>query len=80
MFRLPETLLPSYRQPVTVRDEVSIAGVAWPVYKLLALAIGLLVLVIAAVATSSAAPSVLAAAAAGTVVWLALSPFSSARR
>jgi hypothetical protein len=80
MFRLPETLLPSYRQPVTVRDEVSIAGVAWPVYKLLALAIGLLVLVIVAVATSSAAPSVLAAAAAGTVVWLALSPFSSARR
>jgi len=80
MFRLPETLLPSYRQPVTVRDEVSIAGVAWPVYKLLALAIGLLVLVIVAVATSSAAPSVMAAAAAGTVVWLALSPFSSARR
>ena len=80
MFRLPETLLPSYRQPVTVRDEVSIAGVAWPVYKLLALAIGLLVLVIVAVATSSAAPSVLAAAAAGTVVWLALSPFSWARR
>ena len=80
MFRLPETLLPSYRQPVTVRDEVSIAGVAWPVYKLLALAIGLLVLVIAAVATSSAAPSVLAAAAAGTVVWLALGPFSSAGR
>ena len=60
---------------MTVRDEVSIAGVPWPVYKLLALAIGLLVLVIVAVATSSAAPSVLAAAAAGTVVWLALSPF-----
>ena len=80
MFRLPETLLPSYRQPMTVRDEVSIAGVAWPVYKLLALAIGLLVLVIVAVATSSAAPSVLAAAAAGTVVWLALGPFSPAGR
>jgi len=80
VFRLPETLLPSYRQPMTVRDEVSIAGVAWPVYKLLALAIGLLVLVIVAVATSSAAPSVLAAAAAGTVVWLALGPFSSAGR
>ena len=59
---------------MTVRDEVSIAGVAWPVYKLLA------VLVIVAVATGSAAPSVLAAAAAGTVVWLALGPFSSAGR
>jgi hypothetical protein len=65
---------------MTVRDEVSIAGVAWPVYKLLALAIGLLVLVIVAVATSSAAPSVLAGAAAGAVVWLALSPFHSSDR
>ncbi|MCW2630766.1 hypothetical protein [Mycobacterium sp.] len=60
---------------MTVRDEVSVAGVPWPVYKLLA--IGLVVLVIVAVATGSAAPSVLAAAAAGTVVWLALSPFHS---
>jgi hypothetical protein len=65
---------------MTVRDEVSIAGVPWPVYKLLALSIGLLILVIVAVATSSAAPSVLAAAAAGTVVWLALSPFQSTGR
>jgi hypothetical protein len=65
---------------MTGRDEVSIAGVPWPVYKLLALAIGLVVLVIVAVATGSAAPSVLAAAAAGTVVWLALSPFHSSDR
>lgn len=65
---------------MTVRDEVSIAGVPWPVYKLLALTIGLLVLVIVAVATGSAAPSVLAAAAAGTVVWLALGPFHSSDR
>jgi hypothetical protein len=65
---------------MTVRDEVSIAGVAWPVYKLLALAIGFLVLVIVAVATTSAAPSVLAAATAGTVVWLTLRPFQSPSR
>lgn len=65
---------------MTVRDEVSIAGVPWPVYKLLALAIGLVVLVIVAVATGSAAPSVLAGAAAGTAVWLALSPFHSSGR
>jgi hypothetical protein len=65
---------------MTVRDEVSIAGVLWPVYKLLALTIGFLVLVIVAVATGSAAPSVLAAAAAGTVVWLALGPFHSSDR
>jgi hypothetical protein len=63
---------------VTVRDEVSIAGVPWPVYKLLALAIGFMVLVIVAIATASAAPSVLAAAAAGTVVWLVLGAVRSA--
>ena len=57
---------------MTVLDEVSIAGVPWPVYKLVALAIGLAVLVIVAVATGAAAPSVLAAAAAGTLVWLTL--------
>jgi hypothetical protein len=62
---------------MTVRDEVRIAGVPWPVYKLLALAVGLIVLVIVAVATTSAAPSVLAAAAAGTVVWLGLGTFRS---
>jgi hypothetical protein len=65
---------------MTVHDEVSIAGVPWPVYKLLALAVGLIVLVIVALATGSAAPAVLAAAAAGTVVWLALSPFQSTDR
>jgi hypothetical protein len=65
---------------MTVRDEISVAGVAWPAYEVLALAIGFLVLVIVAVATGSAAPSVLAAAAAGTVVWLALRPFQSPDR
>jgi len=64
---------------MTVGDEVSIAGVPWPVYKLLALVIGFIVLVIVAVATASAAPSVLAAAVAGTVVWLGLGAFQSTR-
>jgi hypothetical protein len=62
---------------MTVRDEVRIAGVPWPVYKLLALAVGFIGLVIVAVATTSAAPAVLAAAAAGTVVWLGLGAFQS---
>jgi hypothetical protein len=64
---------------MTVHDEVSIAGVPWPVYKLLALAIGFLVLVIVAIATGSAAPAVIAGAAAGTVVWLGLGAFHSSR-
>jgi hypothetical protein len=62
----------SYRQTMTVRDEVLIAGVPWPVYKLVALAAGAIVLVVVGVATASAAPAVLTAAAAATVVWLGL--------
>ena len=77
MFRLTENSLTSYRQIMTVRDQVSIAGVPWPVYKVLALAVSAIVLVIVAVATASAAPAVLAAAAAGTVVWLGLGAFQS---
>lgn len=72
MFRLPETLLASYRQTVTVRDEVLIAGVPWPVYKLAALVVGAFVLVAVAVVTTSAAPAVLTAAASATAVWLGL--------
>ena len=62
---------------MTVRDQVSIAGVPWPVYKLLALAVAAVVLVTVAIVTASTAPSVLAAAAAGTVVWLGLGAFQT---
>jgi hypothetical protein len=64
---------------MAVRDEVSIAGVPWPVYKLLALAIGFLVLAVVVVATGSAAPAVVAGAAAGALVWLGLGVFQSNR-
>ena len=64
---------------MTVRDEVRIAGVLWPVYKLAALAAGFVVLLIVAIITTTAATSVLAAAAAGTVVWLGLGFFGSSR-
>lgn len=62
---------------MTVRDHVDIAGVPWPVYKLLALAVAAIVAVVVGFATASAAPAVLAAAAAGTVVWLGLGAFQS---
>lgn len=57
---------------MTVRDEVLIAGVPWPVYKLAALVVGVLVLVGVAAVTTSAAPAVLTAAASATAVWLGL--------
>ena len=57
---------------MTVRDGVSIAGVPWPVYKVIALVVGLVVLVAVGAVTTSAGPAVLTAAAAATVVWLGL--------
>ena len=54
----------------TLSAQVPIAGVPWPLYKLVALAIGLVTLVIVGVVTGSAAPAVLVAAAATTVVWV----------
>jgi hypothetical protein len=54
----------------TLSAEVPIAGVPWPVYKLVALALGLLTLVVVFVVTASAAPAVLSAAAITTVVWV----------
>jgi hypothetical protein len=60
-------------------SEVRLAGVPWPIYKLVALTIALAVLLIVGIATASAAPAVLAAAAAGTVVWLGLGVFHSPR-
>lgn len=60
---------------VTSGAEVRIAGVPWPVYKLVALAVGLLVLVAVGAFTTSAGPAVVAAAATATLVWLALGHF-----
>ena len=57
--------------------EICIAGVPWPAYKLIALAVGAIVLLVVGIATMSAAPAVLSGAAAATVVWLFLGTFSS---
>jgi len=63
---------------MTVRDEVLIAGVAWPVYKLVALAVGFLVFLLVGIVTTSAAPAVLGGAAAGAAAWLVLGALQSA--
>lgn len=55
---------------MTTSTEVHIAGVPWPAYKVIALAVGALVFVIVGVMTASAAPAVLSGAAAAVVVWL----------
>jgi hypothetical protein len=65
---------------MTTPTEVQIAGVPWPLYKLIALAVGLVVLVVVGLATGSMGSAVVAASAAGAVVWLALGIFSSSER
>ncbi|ORV40382.1 hypothetical protein AWC02_18580 [Mycolicibacter engbaekii] len=54
------------------RDQVAIAGVPWPTYKLVALALGFLALVIVGAVTSSAAAAVLTGAGVCTAAWLML--------
>jgi len=60
--------------------EVTIAGVPWPLYKLIALVAGLVVAAIVGVVTMNAAPAVLAGAAVGTMVWLVLGSVQHFRR
>ncbi|OBG34095.1 MULTISPECIES: hypothetical protein [Mycolicibacter] len=55
-------------------QQVPIAGVPWPAYKLVALAIGLVTLLIVGAVTASAAAAVLTAAGVCTAVWLGLGP------
>jgi hypothetical protein len=57
---------------MTMRDEVLIAGVPWPVYKLVALLLGVIALVAVFVLTATAATAVLTAAAAATAAWYGL--------
>lgn len=66
--------------PSRTPGRVLIAGVPWPLYKLVALAVGLAVLVIVGISTASAGPAVVGGAAAATVVWLALSLFERSDR
>ncbi|MEH3141956.1 MAG: hypothetical protein PGN37_17620 [Mycobacterium kyogaense] len=49
---------------------VSIAGVPWPTYKVVALLVGVIVFAAVAVLTTTAAAAVLSGAGAATVVWL----------
>ncbi|MDT5013239.1 MAG: hypothetical protein QOH57_4856 [Mycobacterium sp.] len=60
--------------------ELTIAGVPWPRYKVVALLIGLVVAALVGIATMTAGTAVLAGAAVGTVIWLAQSSLQHIRR
>lgn len=57
--------------------DVSVAGVPWPAYKLIALVVGVVVALVVGVASAAASAAVLAGAAVGTVTWLVFSALCS---
>lgn len=61
--------------PTRTPGEIDIAGVAWPTYKLVALAVGLLVFVIVCASPAAVGSAVIAAAGSAAVVWLGLGLF-----
>ncbi len=67
---MPELLDESYRVGVTTHTEIAIAGIPWPMYKLLALIVGVVTLLLVGVVTASMGTAVLTAAGAATLVWL----------
>lgn len=60
--------------------DVSIAGVPWPAYKVIALIVGLMTFVVVGALTMSAAPAVLAAAGAATASWVGFRVVCTNRR
>jgi hypothetical protein len=74
------TTAEQFRDAVTrPASTVSIAGVPWPAYKVVALLVGLLVFAVVAVATTTAGPAVLSGAGVGTLVWLGLGVAGNSR-
>lgn len=66
------TSVEQVRSALTSTDSyVRIAGVPWPIYKLVALGAGLLTLLVVGAVTTQAAPAVLSAAAVASLVWVA---------
>lgn len=67
---MPELSVTSYRVDVTTHTEINIAGVPWPMYKLLALIVGALVFVVVGLLSASLGPAVLTATGVATAVWV----------
>ena len=67
------TTVDHLRQAVTQpAATVSIAGVPWPTYKVVALLIGLIVSIVVGALTTAAAPAVLSGAGVATLAWIVL--------
>jgi hypothetical protein len=66
------TTAEQFRTAVTqpASREVSIAGVPWPAYKVLALVVGFLMFAVVGVLTTTVGAGVLTGAAVGTLIWV----------
>lgn len=64
------TTAEQFRAAADREHRVLIAGVPWPLYKVVALVVGVLVLGVVALVTGSAAAAVLSAAAVSTLAWV----------
>jgi len=60
--------------------DVPVAGVPWPAYKLIALLVGAVVLLVVGIVTMTASTAVLSGAAVGTLTWVGLSAYCSSCR
>ncbi|KUI21732.1 hypothetical protein AU195_02705 [Mycobacterium sp. IS-1496] len=60
--------------------DVSVAGVPWPAYKVIALIVGIVAFTVVGLLTMSAAPAVLSGAAAAAVTWVGFGTVCSSRR
>lgn len=60
--------------------DVSVAGVPWPAYKVIALLAGLATFLVVGALTMSAAPAVLSAAGIATVSWVGFGLVCASRR
>jgi len=63
-----------------LRTDIPVAGVPWPVHKLVALAVGVVTLALIGLLSGAAAPAVLSAAAVTAAVWAALAALRAAGR
>ena len=69
----PMTTVHYLRDAVTrPASTVSVAGVPWPTYKVVALLLGLLGFAVVAVVTTAAAAAVLSGAGIAAIVWIVL--------
>lgn len=69
-----------FHDTAAIASTVSIAGVPWPAYKVIALLVGVLVFAVVAVPATTMGPAVLSGAGVAAALWVGIGLSRSARR